>query len=71
MPAKNDVMWPRNWDGTIVWFRPDADGGVTSVFWSIPEQKWKPTDRGDAIMCSDDATEEELIAPGLNPQDFK
>ena len=71
MSESRDVTWPRNWDGVIVWPRLDPDGGETAMFWSLKEQTWKPLDRFDVIMYSPDATEEELISAGLNPQDFK
>lgn len=71
MAEKQKVMWPRSWEGTIVWRRLNPDGGATALFWSVPEQAWKRFDRFDVIMYSDDASEDELIAAGLNPQDFK
>ncbi len=71
MTEERKAMWPRSWDGVIVWFRPNEDGGETPMFWSVPEQSWKRMNRPDAIMYSDDATEDELVAAGLNPQDFK
>ena len=68
MPEDLEDTWPRNWEGTIVWERVNPDGGSTSMFWSVPEQTWKPMNRFDVLMYSGYATEEELIA---NPQDFK
>jgi hypothetical protein len=61
----------RSWEGILLRASPTPSGGAQLDSWDRGSKTWKPCDRFDKYMESNDATLEELAAARASEQELQ